>query len=105
MAQSIRDHIVLPWMINNLTIIILNYDKPSTLPYVQIWLIHKLFHTLVVRLDGKMDSIKIFSPNLEGKNYCPQLQIICQIPNLMGPQFPGSIYDDPTHSIIITRNL
>ena len=90
-AQGIGHHVGLPWMIQDLTVIVLQHVQPSPLSHIQTRLIHKVSQTLVVRVDSTADPIQIMSPNLEGKNNCPQLQVVGRIISLVRLQLSRSI--------------
>ena len=48
-------------MIEDFHIVVVNQLKPSTLPYVEILLHEKGLQTLVICVDGAMDSVQVVS--------------------------------------------
>ena len=95
-AESIGHCIRLPWVINDFTIIILHHIQPSTLPHVQIRLIHQVPLALLIYVNSKIDPIEVMPPNLEGENHSLQLQIMRRIIRLMRLQLPQSVSDHAT---------
>ena len=49
-AKSIGHHVGLPRVVKDLTIITLHHIEPHALPHVNIWLIHQVPQTFVVRV-------------------------------------------------------
>jgi hypothetical protein len=85
-AQGVRNHIRLTWMIVNLKIIVFNQLQPSSLPHVQINMSKKVLQALVVSEDMSHIPKEIMSSGTQGMNHSGQLKIMSGIVLFMRAQ-------------------
>ena len=82
-AQSICHHIRFTRVVKDLTIIVLDYNRPPVLPHVYVGLNHDVPQTLVIRIYSTSDPVQIMPPNLESENHRSQLKIVRRVSRLM----------------------
>ena len=83
LTKSISHYISLAWVIVNYTIIIFYQLQPSPLPQIQFFLVHQIFQTLMISVDGTFFSKQVMPPNFQCKHHRRQLLIMRGIILLM----------------------
>ncbi|KAJ0498826.1 hypothetical protein HanLR1_Chr13g0497411 [Helianthus annuus] len=80
----------------DVTVVILNEFKPSSLPHIEIFLFEKIFEAFMIREDSTFHPIKVVPPHFQGEYNRRQFKIMSRVIAFMLLELSRSVSNDFT---------